>query len=73
MQDPGLFVKYAGYVPQDNPLIEDLTVQDNLKLWYTDSKSDMRSELEQGVLHMLNLHTVLKKRVSTLSGGLKNA
>ncbi len=70
-KDPEVFVKYAGYVPQDNPLIEDLTVQDNLKLWYTDSKSDMKSELEQGVLHMLNLHTVLKKRVSTLSGGMK--
>lgn len=26
--------KIVGYVPQGNPLIQDLTVRDNLKLWY---------------------------------------
>lgn len=66
-----LFAEYAGYVPQDNPLMEELTVQDNLKLWYTGSKSDVKAELQQGVLHMLDLDTVLKCRVNTLSGGMK--
>lgn len=70
-QNQDLFVQYAGYVPQDNPLIEELTVRDNLKLWYAGSASDMQAELEQGVLHMLELHTVLKSKVCTLSGGLK--
>lgn len=70
-KDRKLFVKYAGYVPQDNPLMEDLTVYDNLKLWYTNSKSDVNAELERGVLHMLELDTFLKKRVNTLSGGMK--
>ena len=66
-----VFVRYAGYVPQDNPLIEELTVRDNLRLWYAGSASDMQAELEQGILHMLGLHTVLRNKVCTLSGGLK--
>lgn len=67
----GVFIKYAGYVPQDNPLMEDLTVLDNLKLWYTNSKSNLHEELDHGVLRMLHLHTMLKSKVSTLSGGMK--
>lgn len=70
-KNPRIFMEYAGYVPQDNPLMEDLTVYDNLKLWYTNSKSDVTAELEQGTLHMLELHTVLNKKVRTLSGGMK--
>lgn len=70
-QNKNVFVKYAGYVPQDNPLMEELTVLDNLKLWYTNSKSDLNTELERGVLHMLKLHTVSKYKVHTLSGGMK--
>lgn len=70
-QKPKLFTRYAGYVPQDNPLIEELTVQDNLKLWYTNSPSNLQAELKEGVLHMLGLHTVLKSKVNTLSGGMK--
>lgn len=66
-----LFVRYAGYVPQDNPLMEELTVQDNLKLWYSVGTCSMQAELTNGVLHMLQLHTVLKNKVHTLSGGMK--
>ena len=32
-----------GYVPQENPLIPELTVLDNLKLWYSDSKENMKA------------------------------
>ena len=32
-KDKKAFRKYCGYVPQDNPLMEELTVKDNLKLW----------------------------------------
>lgn len=70
-RNPKLFARYAGYVPQDNPLIEELSVLDNLKLWYTAGPLDMEQELACGVLHMLDLDTVLKKKVHTLSGGMK--
>ena len=45
--------KIVGYVPQENPLIQDLTVRDNLKLWYCDSPLDMEKELREGLLKML--------------------
>ena len=32
--DNGRYRRETGYVPQGNPLLEELTVQDNLKLWY---------------------------------------
>lgn len=70
-QNPKLFSRYAGYVPQDNPLIEELSVLDNLKLWYTAGSLNIEQELTHGVLHMLDLDTVLKKKVHTLSGGMK--
>lgn len=66
-----IFRNHVGYVPQDNPLMEDLTVRDNLRLWYADSTLDLKRELDQGILHMLELHTVLKAKVHTLSGGMK--
>ena len=66
-----LFVRYTGYVPQDNPLMEDLTVLDNLKLWCSNKSSNLKAELDRGVLHMLKLHTVAKCKVRTLSGGMK--
>ena len=31
-----LFIRYAGYVPQESSLIPELSVMDNLRLWYTD-------------------------------------
>ena len=55
--------KIVGYVPQENPLIQDLTVRDNLKLWYCDSPLDMEKELREGLLKMLGIDR-MKKRVS---------
>lgn len=66
-----LINRYIGYVPQENPLITDLSVKDNLKLWYCNSVLDMEEELEDGVLHMLGIDTMLKYKVSKLSGGMK--
>ena len=33
LENKKLFRKYCAYVPQDNALIEELSVIDNLKLW----------------------------------------
>lgn len=64
------FGKLIGYVPQENPLFPELTVKDNLLLWYG-GKAALRREMEGGVIEKLGLLEVLKKRVDTLSGGMK--
>ena len=63
--------KMIGYVPQENPLIQDLTVKDNLKLWYCDSPLDMEKELRDGFLKLLGIDKMLKIPVKKLSGGMK--
>ena len=67
---PSLFSTFAGYVPQENPLMEDLTVQDNLSLWYPNKKT-LLAALHQELLAELRLEPMLKKPVHTLSGGMK--
>lgn len=57
------------FVPQDNVLYDELSVRDNLKLWY--DKRSMESSLENGVLKQLGVGGFLDKRVSHLSGGMK--
>lgn len=70
LKHPALFSTFAGYVPQENPLMEDLTVQDNLSLWYPNKKT-MLTALRGGLLAELQLEPMLKKSVRTLSGGMK--
>ena len=62
--------KLIGYVPQDSPLFPELTVKDNLLLWYG-GKEALQKELEEGMIGKLGLQEMLKKRVSTLSGGMQ--
>jgi len=64
-QDPAVF----GYVPQGNPLMEELTAADNLSLWY--DKQTLERELEEGVLRILGIREFLKTPVRKLSGGMK--
>jgi len=60
-----------GYIPQNNPLIEDLSVMDNLKLWYCNSRLNLQDELDHGILKMLGVHEFVHMKTSTLSGGMK--
>ncbi|MBP3474852.1 MAG: ABC transporter ATP-binding protein [Lachnospiraceae bacterium] len=62
--------KMTGYVPQENPLIPELTVYDNLRLWYPDS-GRLKQELEEGFLHLLGVQEFVTKQASKLSGGMK--
>lgn len=61
----------CGYVPQENPLIEELDAYDNLRLWYCDSKLDLQQELQNGILAMLSIPDFLHVKVHQMSGGMK--
>lgn len=59
------FRKYSGYVPQADPLMEELSVKDNLML-YGAGKWNMDS-----ICSRYDLKDILNKKVSKLSGGMK--
>lgn len=63
--------KYISYVPQENPLIEELSGLDNLRLWYKGKRSELDRELNEGILHILGIDKYYKKSVSKMSGGMK--
>lgn len=60
----------TGYVPQENPLMPELSVYDNLRLWYPD-RHVLQQELEQGFLSLLGIKEFCSKQVNKLSGGMK--
>lgn len=60
-----------GYVPQENPLLPDLSAYDNLLLWYKGSKKQLNEELKNELVSMLGIDNFLKKPVKKLSGGMK--
>ncbi len=69
LKDPKRHARMVGYVPQNNPLMEELTARDNLLLWYT--REEMERELQDGVLKYLGIGEFLNRQVSKLSGGMK--
>ncbi len=68
-QDSAFRTKLLGYVPQGNPLLEELTAWDNLRLWY--DKKTLERELSDGVLALLGIDSFLKVPVRKMSGGMK--
>ena len=54
-----------GYLPQTNPLILSASVRDNLNLWCSD-KNQLLAAADR-----FDLGSILRKRVSRLSGGMK--
>lgn len=62
-------VRMVGYVPQGNPLMEELTAWDNLRMWY--DRKTLDEELDHGVLKMLGVDQFLKVPVNKMSGGMK--
>jgi len=59
----------VGYIPQNTPLIEELTAIDNLRLWST--RDEIEKSLKNGVLKMLGIDKFLKTTVRRMSGGMK--
>jgi ABC-2 type transport system ATP-binding protein len=71
---PASLRKWVGYVPQENSLFENLSALDNIKLWASAYAADWRNalpflfpEAETGT----DERAFLKKKVRTLSGGMK--
>ncbi len=59
--------KYTGYVPQTNPLIEELSGRDNLRLWC----NNIKELLNRNEIKALGIENYLDKTVAKLSGGMK--
>lgn len=63
--------KHIAYIPQENPILPELSVKDNLMLWYCDSKASYEEALSTGVIKLFELDSILNQKASTLSGGMK--
>ncbi len=70
-KDNKVFSELVGYVPQDNSLMEEMSVMDNLKFWYCDSGRDIGEDFESGILKDFGLFEYRKMPVKKLSGGMK--
>ncbi len=66
LADRKIFRRYCGYVSQEDPLLPELSVRDNLKLWSVD-----RSENYEYILDRFELKDIMKRDVGKLSGGMK--
>lgn len=64
------FIRYVGYVPQESNLIPELSVMDNLRLWYQDAEM-LRQSLAQGFLQALGVGQMCRLKAGKLSGGMR--
>lgn len=65
-----LFRQYTGYVPQESNLIPELSVWDNLLIWYQD-KRVLEHEINEGFLKVLGIDHMVRLKAGRLSGGMK--
>ena len=61
--------KALGYVPQGDPLMEELNAWDNLRMWH--DRETLKQSLAGGALRMLGIGEFLKTPVRRMSGGMK--
>lgn len=61
----------VGFVPQEPPLMSELSAYDNLRLWYCQSPLSLERELQEGFLATLGIPDFLKVPVRHMSGGMK--
>lgn len=66
-----IFERCAAYVPQENPIIPELSARDNFRLWFKGDKKRMEEDLAQGVAKTLGLPEFLDIPAGKLSGGQK--
>lgn len=63
--------RIVAYAPQENPLMEELTAWDNLRLWFPGDRSALEQELKTGMLACLGIPEFINVRVSHMSLGMK--
>lgn len=62
---------HIGYVPQENPLFDELKPVDNLRLWCSLTKNDIVNALNQPPLLDMGINNFLNTPVRKMSGGMK--
>lgn len=60
---------HLGYVPQQNDLMQDMTVRSQLKLWQ--SACGLSGPLPEDIMELLGIGPMMGSRISTLSGGMQ--
>lgn len=66
-----MFEANTAYVPQENPIIPELSARDNFALWFKGDKKSMEADLGSGVAKSLGLPEFLDTPAGKLSGGQK--
>ena len=61
----------AGFVTQENALIDELTAMDNLKMWTPLSRQAILKELTETELSILKVSDFIDLKVKRMSGGMK--
>ena len=61
----------AGFVTQENALIDELTALDNLKMWTPMSRQEILKELTETELSILKVADFIDVKVKRMSGGMK--
>lgn len=69
LRHPGRIPAVIGYVPQADPLMEELSAWDNLRMWH--DKKTLNRELAEGSLGLLEINGFLKTPVKKMSGGMR--
>ena len=62
---------YVSFLPQDNPLIPELSGMDNIKLWFPGRRSDIYNDYNRELFSKLGVDAFVQKKVSKMSGGMK--
>ncbi|MBQ9609323.1 MAG: ABC transporter ATP-binding protein [Lachnospiraceae bacterium] len=70
-ENPDEYRSHMGYVPQENPLIAELSAIDNLRIWSDVGKDDMRTLIGSAPLSILGVAEFADNKVNSLSGGMK--
>ncbi len=69
LRRPGRIHDILGYVPQTDPLMEELSAWDNLRMWH--DKKIVKRELDGGIFSLLGIDGFLKTPVRRMSGGMR--